>query len=68
MFVQILVDELPINSCLPAQGLLIKSQWSTRELLMISQCVMEFTPLCLTWASLVGDGLAAASPWIPPEV
>ena len=27
-----------------------------------------FTPLCPTWAALVGDGLVATSLWIPPEV
>ena len=30
--------------------------------------VKGFTPLCLTWAVLVGDGLVATLLWIPPEV
>ena len=30
--------------------------------------VKGFTPLCLTWAALVGDGLVATLLWIPPEV
>ena len=30
--------------------------------------VKGFTPLCLTWAALVGDGHVATSLWIPPEV
>ena len=30
--------------------------------------VKGFTPLYLTWAALVGDGLVPTSLWIPPEV
>ena len=30
--------------------------------------VKGFTPLGPTWATIVGDGLAVASLWIPPEV
>ena len=33
-----------------------------------SGAVKGFTPLCPTWAALVGDGLVAMSLWIPPEV
>ena len=33
-----------------------------------NKCVKGFTPLCLTWAALVDNGLVAASLWIPPEV
>ena len=40
--------------------------WASHFLLASS--VKGFTPLCLTWAALVGDGLVATSLWIPPEV
>ena len=33
-----------------------------------NRIVKGFTPLCLTWAALVGSGLVATSLWIPPEV
>ena len=35
----------------------------------VGYTVKGFTPLCLTWAALDGDGLVFALPlWIPPEV
>ena len=30
--------------------------------------VKGFTPLCLTWAVLLGDRLVVTSLWLPPEV
>ena len=35
---------------------------------LVKVSVKGFTPLCLTWAALVGDGLVATSLQIPPEV